>query len=132
MIERPDDSIALREAVIATARAMNTSGINVNKSGNVSVRCHRGGRPGFLLTPTGVPYANLDGVTGLTVPVGDAQAFGGALKRILSDDVFRARLGRQAKERALTQFTIERMVRNTVTVYREAIEMHAEKRGGKR
>ena len=39
MNERPDDSIALREAVIATARAMNASGINVNKSGNVSVRC---------------------------------------------------------------------------------------------
>lgn len=59
MSERPDDSIALREAVIATARAMNASGINVNKSGNVSVRCRRGSRPGFLLTPTGVPYERL-------------------------------------------------------------------------
>jgi L-fuculose-phosphate aldolase len=59
MSERPDDSIALRVAVIATARAMNASGINVNKSGNVSVRCRRGPRPGFLLTPTGVPYERL-------------------------------------------------------------------------
>jgi L-fuculose-phosphate aldolase len=59
MSERPEDSIALREAVIATARAMNASGINVNKSGNVSVRCRRGPRPGFLLTPTGVPYERL-------------------------------------------------------------------------
>jgi L-fuculose-phosphate aldolase len=59
MSERPDDSIALREAVIATARAMNASGINVNKSGNVSVRCRRGPRQGFLLTPTGVPYERL-------------------------------------------------------------------------
>lgn len=56
---RPDDSIALREAVIATARAMNASNINVNKSGNVSVRCRRGPRDGFLLTPTGVPYERL-------------------------------------------------------------------------
>ncbi|MGB2816309.1 MAG: class II aldolase/adducin family protein [Burkholderiaceae bacterium] len=59
MNERPDDSIALREEVIATARAMNASGINVNKSGNVSVRCRRGPRSGYLLTPTGVPYDRL-------------------------------------------------------------------------
>jgi L-fuculose-phosphate aldolase len=59
MNERPDDSIALRDAVIATARAMNASGINVNKSGNVSVQCRRGPRAGFLLTPTGVPYDRL-------------------------------------------------------------------------
>jgi L-fuculose-phosphate aldolase len=55
-----DDSLALREAVIATARAMNERGINVNKSGNVSVRCARGARAGFLLTPTGVPYDRLE------------------------------------------------------------------------
>lgn len=59
MSERPEDSIALREEVIATARAMNASGINVNKSGNVSVRCRRGPRSGYLLTPTGVPYDRL-------------------------------------------------------------------------
>lgn len=55
-----DDSTQLREAVIATARLMNASGINVNKSGNVSVRCARGARAGFLLTPTGVPYERLE------------------------------------------------------------------------
>jgi L-fuculose-phosphate aldolase len=55
-----DDSRELREAVIATARAMNERGINVNKSGNVSVRCARGARAGFLLTPTGVPYDRLE------------------------------------------------------------------------
>jgi L-fuculose-phosphate aldolase len=55
-----DDSPGLREAVIATARAMNERGINVNKSGNVSVRCARGPRAGFLLTPTGVPYDCLE------------------------------------------------------------------------
>lgn len=60
MTDAPDDSTALREALIATARAMNASGVNVNKSGNVSVRCRRGPRAGFLLTPTGVPYARLE------------------------------------------------------------------------
>lgn len=55
----PDDSPDLRRAVIATAMAMNAAGINVNKSGNVSVRCARGARSGYLLTPSGIPYDRL-------------------------------------------------------------------------
>lgn len=60
MTELPEDSQEQRASVIATALAMNASGINVNKSGNVSVRCRRGGRTGYLLTPSGVPYDRLD------------------------------------------------------------------------
>jgi L-fuculose-phosphate aldolase len=55
----PEDSPELRRAVIATASAMNAAGINVNKAGNVSVRCTRGSRSGYLLTPTGIPYERL-------------------------------------------------------------------------
>ncbi|MEW6164093.1 MAG: class II aldolase/adducin family protein [Pseudomonadota bacterium] len=38
--------------VLATARAMNASGINRGAAGNVSARC----ADGFLITPTGMPY----------------------------------------------------------------------------
>lgn len=55
----PEDSRELRQAVIAAALAMNAAGINVNKSGNVSARCQRGGVAGFIVTPTGLPYAAL-------------------------------------------------------------------------
>lgn len=55
----PADSLELRAAVIATALGMNAAGINVNKSGNVSARCVRGGVAGFVITPTGLPYARL-------------------------------------------------------------------------
>jgi L-fuculose-phosphate aldolase len=51
-----DDSLPLREQVIATARAMNASGINANRAGNVSVRCRRGTQDGMLITPTGMAY----------------------------------------------------------------------------
>jgi L-fuculose-phosphate aldolase len=44
--------LALREEIIATARAMNTRGINRGKSGNVSARVDEG----FLVTPTGLGY----------------------------------------------------------------------------
>jgi len=95
--------------------------------GLVQIEAHAAGTPvvSTRLT-TGVPYANLDGVTGLTVPVGDDSAFAGALNRLLGDDELRGRLGRAARERALSDFTIACMVERTVAVYREAIRMHAE------
>ncbi|MGZ9076062.1 MAG: class II aldolase/adducin family protein, partial [Burkholderiaceae bacterium] len=54
-----EDSTELRRGVIATALAMNTAGINVNTSGNVSARCMRGARAGFLITPSGLGYDKL-------------------------------------------------------------------------
>ncbi len=46
----PDET--LREAIIRTSLQMNALGINTGKSGNVSARTG----PGFLVTPTGIPY----------------------------------------------------------------------------
>ncbi len=42
----------LAAKVLATARAMNTSGINRGSAGNVSARC----ADGFIITPTGMAY----------------------------------------------------------------------------
>ena len=53
------DERTLRSDVIATALAMNAAGINRGKSGNVSARLVRAGSSGFLVTPTGMPYAGL-------------------------------------------------------------------------
>ena len=50
------DERALREAVVATALAMNAAGINRGKSGNVSARWRNGAFDGFLVTPTGIAY----------------------------------------------------------------------------
>ncbi|MHB9004041.1 MAG: glycosyltransferase [Coriobacteriia bacterium] len=77
--------------------------------------------------PTGVPFANLDGVTGLTVPVGDVPATQDALSRMLGDDELRARLAAGALERSRRDFTVARMVDQTLEVYREAIQV----RGGR-
>ncbi len=46
----------LAEQVLATARAMNASGINRGSAGNVSARCAPGDGA-FLVTPTGMAYA---------------------------------------------------------------------------
>jgi rhamnosyl/mannosyltransferase len=103
---------------------------NSEAFGLVQIEAHAAGTPAVSTNlPTSVPYANLDGVTGLTVPVGDVAALAAALNRLLGDDELRGRLGAQARERALTQFTIPRMVEQMLAVYSEAIEVHAEKRG---
>ena len=69
---------ALRNAVITTALAMNAAGINRGKAGNVSARWQDDGFDGFLITPTGLPYA--DTTPGDIVAVGiDGQAHGARL-----------------------------------------------------
>ncbi len=56
---RSREETALRDAVIATARAMNASGLNRGRAGNVSARYRNDGFDGFLMTPSGVPYDTL-------------------------------------------------------------------------
>ena len=48
------DTRALRTAIVDTALRMNAAGINRGKSGNVSARVDGG----FLITPSGLPYAD--------------------------------------------------------------------------
>ena len=99
--------------------------------GLVQIEAHAAGTPVVSTDlSTGVPYANRHGVTGLTVPPGDAAALAAGLNRLLADDELRARLGRQARERALIEFTVPRMVARTLDVYGEAIERHAARGAG--
>jgi len=98
--------------------------------GLVQIEAHAAGTPAVSTDlPTSVPYANLHDVTGLTVPVGDVGALATALNRLITDDALRERLGRQAQERALSQFTVEHMVRGHLAAYAEASERHAAKQG---
>jgi len=54
-----DRGQALRAQIVATAREMNALGINRGKSGNVSARLAHDGFDGYLVTPTGLPYAEM-------------------------------------------------------------------------
>jgi L-fuculose-phosphate aldolase len=56
---RLEDGPSLRRELIRTARATIERGLNVNKSGNVSARCTRGGAEGLLITPTAIAYEAL-------------------------------------------------------------------------
>lgn len=50
----------LRQKLIATACRTLSSGLNRGIAGNLSVRAEENGEPGFLITPTGIPYAALE------------------------------------------------------------------------
>jgi rhamnosyl/mannosyltransferase len=90
--------------------------------GIVQLEAHICGTPVVSTNlPTGVPWVNQHGETGLVVPPGDPSALAGALARLLTDDALRARLGARARERVLESFTVETMVAGTLSVYDEVL-----------
>lgn len=70
---------------------------------------------------SGVPFVSPDGVSGLTVEPRSPKALAEALNRLLSDEALRERLGRQARQRAQEEFSIERMGERILKVYREVL-----------
>jgi rhamnosyl/mannosyltransferase len=76
--------------------------------------------------PTGVPWVNQDGVTGLVVPPEDSVALGRAIAMILGDADLRARLGRQARARADALFSRERMINAFRNVVETAVRAPAD------
>lgn len=60
-----------------------------------------------------------DGVTGLLVPVRDADALAAALKKLINDADLRRRMGEQLRLRAETEFGQENVIAQTLAVYRE-------------
>lgn len=71
--------------------------------------------------PTGVPYANLDGITGKIVPPEDANALADAMNALLNDSALRARLGGQAKTRVETEFSREALGAAVLKTYAELV-----------
>jgi rhamnosyl/mannosyltransferase len=79
--------------------------------GVVQIEAMAAGRPVVSTNlPTGVPWVNEHGTSGLVVEPGDPQALGEALRRLLDDTALRERLGKGARLRARATFSRERMV----------------------
>ena len=76
-------------------------------------------RPVVATAVGGVPELVEDGVSGLLVPPGDAQALASALQRVLNDTTLAARLAAAGHARALERFTLDRMGREVERVIRE-------------
>ncbi|PIE51303.1 hypothetical protein CSA37_12190 [Candidatus Fermentibacteria bacterium] len=62
-----------------------------------------------------------DGVTGIQVPVCDSSALAHGVISLLSDTQKRQTLAKKAREKALAEFSIARMVSGTASVYRDIL-----------
>jgi rhamnosyl/mannosyltransferase len=69
----------------------------------------------------GVNYVSRDGETGLVVPPKDPPALAAALQRLHSNPARRMALGEQGRQRALSEFGLEKMRDGTLAVYRQVL-----------
>jgi glycosyltransferase involved in cell wall biosynthesis len=70
----------------------------------------------------GVDFVNQDGTSGYTVTPSDVGALAQALNKLLQDDALRARLGQQALQRAVQEFSLASLREKTLKVYQEAAQ----------
>lgn len=74
-------------------------------------------KPVVATTAGGIPESVVDGVTGRLVKPRDHEAMARALVLLLQDEAARRKLGAAGLRRVRDQFSVERMVQNTVRVY---------------
>jgi glycosyltransferase involved in cell wall biosynthesis len=72
--------------------------------------------------PTGVPYVNLHGETGIVVPPRDSEALRSAILELLRNPDRRETMGRRGRERVEQFFTADQMVENVLRNYQEVLE----------
>jgi rhamnosyl/mannosyltransferase len=77
------------------------------------------------LLPSGVPWVNRNGQTGLVVPPRDVAALRTALQTLVHDPALRARMGERGRARVEKEFTVPRMIAQTTALYRRVIEERA-------
>jgi glycosyltransferase involved in cell wall biosynthesis len=72
---------------------------------------------------TGVGWVNRHGETGYVVPPRDPVALREALRRLLTDGGLQTLMGDAAMRRARSAFTVERMIDDTLALYRDVMAM---------
>ena len=82
------------------------------------------GKPIVATTAGGMPEVVEDGATGLVVPPRDHQAMAAAIVKLLTSPDLRARMGAAGLARVRARFSVERMVQDTLEIYRR-VAMHA-------
>ena len=73
--------------------------------------------------PTGVPWVNQDGVTGLVVEPANTNALAAASRRLLRDNPMRQSMGRAARNRVETSFNLSCMVSQVEAVYTSVLRV---------
>jgi L-malate glycosyltransferase len=111
-----EDVVPLLDALDVFVSASHTESF-----GLAIVEAMASGTPVVATATEGARETIEDGVSGLLVPVGDAEALAEAVARMLSDTRERERIGARARLLARERFSHERMVAATENLYREAL-----------
>jgi glycosyltransferase involved in cell wall biosynthesis len=87
---------------------------------------------GLPIVTTDVPGCRdicKDGENGLLVPAANAGALADALRSLLHDPARRDVMGRRGRELFLKEFTLDRVVSQTLTVYRDLLKQPGQEAG---
>lgn len=76
--------------------------------------------------PTGVPFVNLNGQTGLIVSPADERALAAAINKLLDDPGLRQKYGAFAKQRVEREFTSETMIDKVYRLYQRVMNESSE------
>lgn len=90
--------------------------------GQVVIEGMNAGKPVVATNGGGVPEIVRDGVTGLLVPMGDAEAMAEAILRLLADPELALAMGRAGRARLLREFTIERTANQVQALYENLLD----------
>jgi rhamnosyl/mannosyltransferase len=72
--------------------------------------------------PTGVPWVNQNGITGLIVPPKDVDSLRQAMRRLLLDPQLRCQLGEAGRQRVVSEFTHELHIQRILGLYHELLQ----------
>lgn len=89
--------------------------------GQVVIEGMAAGKPVVATAGGGVPEIVIDSITGLLVPMGDAQAMAAAICRVLEDPTTARRMGQLGRQRVLQQFTIDHTASKIESLYEEIL-----------
>jgi glycosyltransferase involved in cell wall biosynthesis len=110
-VPHPAVVAAWRHAVVGVVPSLVPEGF-----GLVAVECLAAGTPCVVSALGGLLDVVADGVEGLHVPPGDAEALACALRRLLEDEQLRSRLGAAGPAKA-ARFTLSRVIPRLDAVY---------------
>lgn len=78
--------------------------------------------------PSGVPFVNQHGRTGLVVPPAEVGALAEAIRQLIEDPTLRRALGQAGRDRAIAEFSLETMVARYWNLFAETI--HSRRKAG--
>ncbi|MBN1123229.1 MAG: glycosyltransferase family 4 protein [Anaerolineae bacterium] len=91
--------------------------------GLVALEAMGSSRPLIASRVSALPEIVVDGETGLLVPPDDPAALAKAITPVLSDRPLALRLGEAGYRRLVEQFSVDKMIRGTLSVYEDIIQL---------